>query len=84
MLRDLSALLARSVIPHDRLLDRLQQILIVKGLGQKLQRACFHRPHRHRNVAVTGEKNNRDLNVRLGQVLLQIEASKSGELDIQH
>jgi hypothetical protein len=75
MLRDVSALLTRSVIPHDPLLDRLQQILIVKGLGQKLQRTCFHRSHRHGNVAVTGEKNYRNLNVRLGKFLLQIEAT---------
>ena len=38
-------------------------------------RARFHRPHRRWNIAVTCEKNNRDLNVRLGQFLLQIEAT---------
>ena len=64
-----------SLIPRDPLLDRIQQVLIVEGLGQKLQRSCFDRPHRHRNVAVTCEKNNRDLNIRLGKLLLQIEST---------
>ncbi len=75
MLRNVFPLLPRSLIPGDPLLDRIQQILIVKGLRQKLERACFDRSHRHRNVAVTGDENNRNLNIRLGKLLLQIESA---------
>ena len=75
MLRNVSALLPRWTIPDDPLLDRLQQILIVKRLCQELQRACFDRSHRHRNVAVTGEENNRDLDIGLRKFLLQIESA---------
>src|SRR5262249_2721443 len=44
-------LMACSLVSGDPLVDRIQEILVVKGLGQKLQCACFDRPHRHWNVA---------------------------------
>src|ERR1700722_20583677 len=41
----------------ERFLDRIQQILIAKWLGEELQRAGFHRTHRHRDVAIASDED---------------------------
>jgi hypothetical protein len=51
-------------------LNRGKQILIAKRLGQKLHRAGFHRPHRHRNITVAGDENDRQLHAGLGESIL--------------
>ena len=84
VLRYIFPLLPRSLISGDPLVDRIQEILVVKGLCQKLQCTGFDRSHRHWNVAAPGEKNNRDLNICLDQLLLQIQSAQPGELHIQH
>ena len=38
------------------LLDRVEQLLIVERLGEKLQRASLHRSNRHRNIAASGDE----------------------------
>src|SRR5262245_22385431 len=75
MLRSVFSLSPRSLVPGDPLVDRIQEILVVKGLCQELQCTGFHRSHRHWNVAAPGEENNRDLNICLDQLLLQIQSA---------
>ncbi len=40
----------------DPRLDRIEQFLLVQGLGQEFDGPGLHRPHRHGNVAVTADK----------------------------
>src|SRR6516225_484292 len=42
-------------------LDRVQQVLLAKGLGQEFDRAGLHCPHRHRDVAVAGQEDDRQI-----------------------
>src|SRR5712672_3033428 len=44
-------------------LDRIQKIVIAKRLGEELQRAGFHRTHRHRDVAITGDEDDRKVDL---------------------
>ena len=48
------------------LMDRIEQVLVAEGLGQELDRAGFHGPHRHGNVPMGGNKNYRNPNARVG------------------
>jgi hypothetical protein len=63
--RKLGLLLPRFGIALQRLLNRIDQILIPKGLCQKFHRARLHRFDSHGNVAMAGDKNNGDLSSRL-------------------
>src|SRR5271170_8044081 len=53
------------------LVDRIQQVMIAEGLGQKLYRARFHSPHRHWNVSVPGDEDDGDVDTRLNQFFLE-------------
>jgi hypothetical protein len=44
----------------NRLVNRIEQRLVAKGFGQKLNRAGLHRFHRHRNVAMAGNEDDRN------------------------
>src|SRR5215470_14464707 len=49
-----------SVVSPDCVSDCLQQIFVVKRLGQKVYRTSLDRLDRHRDVTMTSEKDNRD------------------------
>src|SRR5258707_11335577 len=66
------------------LLDCVQQVLVVERLGQKLHGTRFHGLHRHRNVSVTGNKNNWDLDARVGQLTLKVQTIDAGKVYIQN
>jgi len=55
--------------------DRIQHVLIAKRLGQKIDRAGFHGLDRHGDVAVAGHEYDRNSDVRLGELGLEIEAA---------
>ena len=55
----------RAVALESRL-HRVQQILLTKRLGQEFDRAGLYRSHRHRYIAVSGDKNYRCLDLRPG------------------
>src|ERR1700746_2153725 len=73
-----------SVVSSDCGSDCLQQIFVVKRLGQKIHRSSLHCPDRHRDVTMTGEKDNRDLQIFPRELLLQFKTVDLGKLDIQH
>src|SRR5579862_7585093 len=52
--------------------------LILARFSNKLHRASFHCPHRGGHVALTGDKNDRKIHVRISQFPLQIEAAQIG------
>ena len=74
---------APTMILPDSLLDRTEQLVDVHGLGQKVQRPGLDGPHRHRNVAVTGQEDDRDLHVSPDELLLQIESAEAGQLHVE-
>jgi hypothetical protein len=65
-------------------MDGVQQNLPSEWLGEKLHGAGLHRFHRHRNVPVAGDEDNRYGHIAGGQVALKVEATDSRQADIQH
>ena len=74
--RQLSLQVARSAIAPNRLLDGVEQILLAKRFGKKLDRTGFHRLHRHRDITVTRNEDDRNLNAGCDQLPLQIQAAQ--------
>src|SRR5438045_3184181 len=73
-----------SAVARDALLDRVEQILVAEGLGQELDRSALHRPDGHRNVAVSGDEDDREVDIRGGELSLKVEAASSGQPDIEN
>jgi len=55
--------------------DSVQQTPAAEGLGKEFHSSRFHGAHRHRNVAVSGYENDRNLDTGLIQLALQIMPS---------
>ena len=73
----LGSLASESAVVSDRLLYRIQQILTANRFGQELKGSFFHRPHRHRNIAVAGHEDDWNVDVRGTQGALKIKAIQS-------
>ena len=82
--RGIGLRLTCSAIAFERLLNRIEQILIPKGLGEKLHSARLHRAYGHRNVAIPGNENDGDRDVRACQFVLKVEPAQAGQTHIQH
>jgi hypothetical protein len=67
-------------IAFQRMLNRIQEILIAKWLGQELNRSGFHRPDRHGDVAMSCNKDDGRVAGRRGQLPLKIETAFPGNL----
>jgi len=52
--------------------------LIAERLGQELDRSTLYRPDGHRDVTVSGDENDRNLNVRRRELSLKIETALAG------
>jgi Histidine kinase-, DNA gyrase B-, and HSP90-like ATPase len=75
---------APGTVALDPQLDGIEQFLIMEWLGQELNRSGLDRPHRHRNVAVSGDEHDRKLNAGVGQLALKIQSAAPRQSDIQH
>src|SRR5215470_5255592 len=64
-------------IPEDRLLHGCDELRALYGLGQKAHRAGLHRPHRRRDVALSGDEDDRPIAATLEQRALQLEPAHS-------
>src|ERR1700733_8999294 len=58
--------LASLTIPLDRRHHSVQHLLVAKWFSQEIDRSALHGPDGHRNVAMAGHKDDRNMNVRLG------------------
>jgi hypothetical protein len=67
----------------DRSRDRVKERLISYRLGKEVNGARFHRPDRHRDVAMTGQENNWPRTAVRGEVLLEIQPASSGHANIE-
>ena len=70
-----AAQLEASPIALEPKLDGVQQVLVSKGLGQKLHRTSFHCLYRHRYVTVPSYKNDRKSDPARSKFSLKIEAA---------
>src|SRR5262245_4948910 len=75
---------AGKAVAFERLLNGIEQILFPHGLRQELYSTGFHRPHAHRDIGMTREKNNRNIRARVGHPFLKIQPAKSGHPYVEH
>src|SRR5438105_2099857 len=68
----------------DRLSDRIQQVTVAERLGEELDGACLHRPHRGRNIAVPGDEDDGNVEVDLRHPRLEIEPAQARQPDVEH
>src|ERR1700722_6499625 len=62
----------------------VQEVLIAERLRQELDGAALHRVHRHWNVAVPGDEDDRQVPVGCGKLALKIETALSRKPDVEH
>ena len=67
-----------------RLVHALQQVVFAERFAQEVERAAAHRFHRHRNVAVAGDEDDRERGVALVQRLLQFQAGHVRHPHVEH
>ena len=75
---------ATGAVLCDSKLDRFQQILIAKRLGEELDRAALHGSNRHRDIGVAADEDNRQAQICLGQLLLKLEPALPGQPDVEN
>src|SRR3981189_1838677 len=81
---DLILLFASRPVAIQRLVNSIQQVLVPERFGQKFHRTGFHGPHRHRNVSMTGDKDDRYPNSRVRQFALKVQTVDSWESHVQN
>src|SRR6185437_15935220 len=69
--------LATCAIARETGCDRIKKVLVTKRLGQELDSAFLHCPHRHRDVAMRGYEDDGKILVGRGKFSLQIEPTRS-------
>src|ERR1700722_11478492 len=62
----------------------IQHVLVAKRLWEEVDGSSLHRFHRHRNVAMAGHEDDRNVNARLGQDVLKLKAVYAWQPDIEH
>src|SRR5262249_23132701 len=72
------------LVALDRGRDGIQKILVAKWLGEEIDSAGLHGPHRHGYIAMSRNEHDRDSNVRLQQLGLEIETAQSRQPDVEH
>ena len=74
--------------PHPILVNSnmncVYQILMTKRLRQKIDRASLDGPNRHQDVAVPGNKNNREIDFGFCQFVLAVQSIEAGKPHIQN
>ena len=79
---ELSLVLKPGAITAECCLYRIEQILVTQRFGQEFDGTGLHCSHRHRNIAVTGNKDDRNGIVFPCQLLLEVEPTQAGESDV--
>src|SRR5579863_9006863 len=74
---------AAGAVALERDLNRIEEILVAERLGEKFHRSGLHGAHGHRNIAVSGDENDRNANVGLGELGLEIESADPRQPDIK-
>jgi len=64
--------------------DRIEKILVAKRLGEKIDSAGFHGPHRHGDIAMSRYKHDWNSNISLDQLSLEVETAQSRQSHVEH
>ena len=65
-------------------LDGVEKFLITERLCEKLYGTALHRLHGHRNVAVRGDEDDRNLLVRSSKVALKLKTALPRHSNVEH
>src|SRR5258708_1924337 len=79
--RRLAALYA---VALDASMDGVEQFLIAERLAEKLDRSRLDCAHRHWDVAVAGNEDDRNTDAHLGQLLLKREPARTRQPHVEH
>src|SRR6185312_7665922 len=64
--------------------NRVEQLLIAEGFGEKFDCPGLHRTNAHGNVPITGNKDYGYAHVFRRKLTLEIQAAQPAQPDIQH
>jgi hypothetical protein len=70
-------LLSCSAVTINRLLNGVKQLLVAKRFREEVHRAGLQGLHRHWNITMSGDENDWDRWIHVGQLALEIEAAQS-------
>src|SRR6516225_8276229 len=76
-------ILPPGTIASEAELNGIEEVLIAERLGKELNRAALHRLHRHRDVAMPGDEDDREFPVRRGKLALKIKAALPRQPDVE-
>jgi hypothetical protein len=62
----------------------INHVLVTNGFWEKIDGACLHCFDAHRNIAMTGHENGRDLNARPRKLGLNVEPAATRQSDVEH
>ena len=65
-------------------LDSIEEVLITEWLREELDGTALHRLHGHRDVAVRGDEDDRELPVRRGKLALKLKAASPRHSNVEH
>src|ERR1700688_611594 len=65
-------------------LNRFKQILLSEWLCQEFDCAPLHRLHRHWNITMSSEEDDRQLSFGARQFALQLESALAGKPHVKH
>src|SRR6266404_5584624 len=74
---------ARGAVAFRRLLNRVEQVLVSKRLGEKFYCSGFHGPHRHRDITMSRNENDGNMNTSLSQFSLEIQAAEPRKAHVE-
>src|SRR5579864_6325122 len=77
-------LFAAAAIFLKRYVNSVKHILLAKRLGQELNRSGSYRLHRHRNVAMPGNEDDRNGDSGVSQFGLKIKSAQSWQSNVEH
>src|SRR6202040_3827844 len=63
---------------------RIEQVLLAKGLGEELDSARLHRLHRHGNVAMAGDEDDGNPDVRFRQFALKVQPAHARQAYVEY
>ena len=77
------ALPAGTPVAFNRLLDGLQERLVIDWLRKKFDRSRLHRLHGSGDIAVPAQENDGNLQPNLGHPFLQVESAQARQSQVQ-
>src|SRR5262249_4808311 len=72
------------LIELDRSRNGIQKILIAKRLGEEIDSAGLHGPYRHGYISMSRNEHDRNANIRLRQLGLEVETAQSRQPDVEY